>query len=198
MKKTRTPRMPPYTKLRTPAQIARSPRRTPLYDKEAHCVRAKRLAMLGLTNFEIADYFGISESTLNKWAQVHPEFGKALRSGKIEADAKVAEAVYKRAIGYDNPNAVKIFQGTETTGPIKVPYTEHYPPDVQAQRMWLNNRQSNRWRDRQEVEHSGSIEMRLRAMTPEQRRTRLLELHARVVRIAELEAQNAPEDPDGE
>ena len=34
---------------------------------------------------------------------------------------------------------------------VEVPYTEHYPPDTAAAFIWLKNRQSGKWRDRQHV-----------------------------------------------
>jgi hypothetical protein len=37
--------------------------------------------------------------------------------------------------------------------PIVVHYTEHCPPDVGAAFIWLKNRDPDRWRDVQNVEH---------------------------------------------
>lgn len=186
-KKKRYPALPKFKKRYTRWKIDRSPRRLPRYEPEAHSARARRLAMLGLTNAEIADQFGIPETRLLQWAARHPELDKALQEGAKEADALVAEALFKRATGFINPNAVKIFPGTEKSGPIMVPYTEHYPPDVNAARTWLYNRQQHLWRDRREVEHTGTLEARLRLMTPEQRRARLLELEARRAAIVAAE-----------
>src|SRR5216683_2182387 len=74
----------------------------------AFCPRARRLALLGLTDTEIADLFGISPDTLYEWRRRHPEFSDSLDAGKIEADAEVAESLYHRARGAKVP-AVKIF-----------------------------------------------------------------------------------------
>jgi hypothetical protein len=65
--------------------------------------------------------------------------------------------------------AVKIFQGTPEGGPIYAPYIAHHPPDVGAAKVWLFNRQGHRWRNRQEVDMTGTLEHRLAAMTPEER-----------------------------
>src|SRR5713101_2814806 len=46
----------------------------------AFCPRARRLALLGLTDTEIADLFGISPDTLYEWRRRHPEFSESLRS----------------------------------------------------------------------------------------------------------------------
>jgi hypothetical protein len=37
--------------------------------------------------------------------------------------------------------------------PVIVHYTEHCPPDVGAAFIWLKNRDPDRWRDVQNVEH---------------------------------------------
>ena len=37
--------------------------------------------------------------------------------------------------------------------PVIVHYTEHCPPDVGAAFIWLKNRDPDRWRDLQNVEH---------------------------------------------
>ena len=89
-------------------------------------------------------------STISKWKSEHKEFSEALRNGKPIADACVATALYRRAVGYSHPED-KVFQYKGK--PIVVPTTKHYPPDIQAASLWLRNRQPERWRDKQELEH---------------------------------------------
>jgi hypothetical protein len=48
-------------------------------------------------------------------------------------------------------HAVKVFMPCKQ--PIVVHYTEHCPPDVGAAFIWLKNRDPERWRDVQNVEH---------------------------------------------
>jgi hypothetical protein len=43
--------------------------------------------------------------------------------------------------------------------PVYAPYIEHYAPDVTAQIFWLKNRRPDRWREKQEIEHSGSVQI---------------------------------------
>ena len=38
--------------------------------------------------------------------------------------------------------------------PVVVHYVEHCPPDVGAAFIWLKNRDPERWRDAQQVEHA--------------------------------------------
>ena len=151
-----------------------------------------RLSLLGLTDLELASVLGISHETLAAWKLSYPEFRESITRGKIEADAHVAEALYRRACGYSHP-AVKIFMPAGADAPVYAPYTEHYPPDTKAAFRWLMNRQPDRWRDRREVTHSGSLEHRIALMTPEQRRARLLELRARAPEVIDDDAREVGE-----
>ena len=78
----------------------------------------------------------------------------SITRGKAEADGDVAEKFYRRAMGYSH-EAVKIFMPAGCSEPVYAPYTEHSPPDTQAESLWLRNRQPARWRDKQEHEHTG-------------------------------------------
>lgn len=120
------------------------------YDPDSHPERAFRLSLLGLTDEQIAVAFGISESTLNLWKTQHEEFLGALNDGKDEADAKVADSLYRRALGYSH-EAVKIVADAKSGDVVQVPYVEHYPPDTTAGIFWLKNRHSGKWRDRHNV-----------------------------------------------
>lgn len=120
--------------------------------KSQHAEQAYKLALLGLTDVQMADIFGVAESTFNLWKLKHEEFSESLTRGKSLADAQVAESLYKRACGYSH-KAVKIFNSDGA--PLIVPYTEHYPPDTPAATLWLKNRQPDKWRDKQDHEHTG-------------------------------------------
>lgn len=112
-------------------------------------LQAEKLCKLGATDKELADFFGVVESTLNLWKQTHKEFSESIKKGKILADANVADKLYQRAMGYSHA-AVKIVADAKTKEEHIVPYTEHYPPDTTAAIFWLKNRQKDRWRDRHE------------------------------------------------
>jgi len=87
-----------------------------------------------------------------------------------------------------------------------VPHQEHLPPDVGAAKLWLRNRQPERWRERQEVNVTGTVAHRLAQMTPEERGAFALDLVAQARRrlieagvIIEHEPEPAPEDqPEAE
>jgi hypothetical protein len=76
-----------------------------------------------------------------------------LKIGKAEADSRVERSLYERANGYTY-DAVKIFMPAGAKKPIYAPYVEHMPPDPTSMIFWLKNRDPERWRDVQQLEHS--------------------------------------------
>lgn len=118
--------------------------------------QAKKLCLLGATNDDLAEFFEVSPATIDNWIREHPRFLGAIKRSRAAADARVARRLYERAMGYSHP-AVKIMQHEGV--PIEVPYTERYPPDTVACIFWLKNRQPKKWRDKQEVEHSGTVNL---------------------------------------
>lgn len=129
---------------------ARRGRPTLYRDEFAEQVR--KLCRLGATDVELAEFFGVSEQTLNAWKKAHPEFLESITRGKMAADAEVADRLHQRALGYSHP-AVKIM--TVAGKVVREEYIQHYPPDTTAVIFWLKNRRPDRWRDRIEQTHSG-------------------------------------------
>lgn len=118
--------------------------------KAEYVEQARKLAQLGATDREAAEFFEVAESTLYLWKHTQPEFSEALKVGKETADARVEQSLYRRALGYSH-DAVKIMMADGV--PIAEPYVEHYPPDTTAAIFWLKNRKPAEWRDKTVVEH---------------------------------------------
>lgn len=112
------------------------------------------MAQQGATDREIAEALEVSESTLYRWRNSHPEFRESLALGKEAADDRVENSLYRRATGYSF-DAVKIFNGV--TGVVVEPYVEHVPPDIGAIQFWLKNRRGSKWRDKTDVAVSGNV-----------------------------------------
>jgi len=111
--------------------------------------QAYQLALLGHTNKEMAEVMGVNEQTIDYWKRTKTRFAVMLARGKDQADAKVAEALYKRAIGYSHPDTdIKVLKNEI----IVTPFTKHYPPDTQACKIWLALRQRVRWSETQKFE----------------------------------------------
>lgn len=133
------------------ADVGRPTKYKPEYKEQAY-----KLCLLGATDADIANFFDISEATLNNWKIEHPDFLESIKNGKVHADATVAESLYKRANGYEHEDVdIKMYEGQI----IKTKLIKHYPPDTTAGIFWLKNRRPKEWRDKQEVEHSGSMEV---------------------------------------
>jgi hypothetical protein len=133
--------------------------RPSMYKGDVTDEQAYRLALLGATDREMADVLCISVETMVRWRTEHPSFCQAVINGKDEADAKVAEAMYRRAIGYEHPDIhIAVFRD-KSTGEITkeiTPITKHYPPDPVCCFFWLKNRQRDHWRDVKRTEITGA------------------------------------------
>ncbi|MEN2749338.1 helix-turn-helix domain-containing protein [Sphingomonas sp. T9W2] len=112
--------------------------------------QARKLAALGATDREAADFFEVDEATIHRWKHTHPDFCESLKVGKETADARVEQSLYRRALGYSH-DAVKMHSVEGTV--VTTPYVEHYPPDTTAAIFWLKNRKPTEWRDKTVVEH---------------------------------------------
>lgn len=127
--------------------------------KEEYTDQAYKLCLLGATDKEMADFFEVNQDTINEWKKVHPEFSESLKKGKIQADANVGSRLYERALGFehDSEEIKVVSMGKEGSAIERVPIRKIYPPDTVAAIFWLKNRQSDKWRDKQEIQHSGEI-----------------------------------------
>lgn len=135
------------------------------YPKDAPA-RLRELATAhedGLTDEEVAAFFGVTDRTVRNWAKRHPDFLQALIEARGVVDQEVERSLYRRAVGYRVPDKKVIKDGdgiiirTETT-------TKEVLPDVTAQIFWLKNRKPQQWRDKQEIEHSGDLTIVLRSV----------------------------------
>ena len=116
----------------------------------------------GLTDKQVANNLGISETVFYEYKEKYPEFAKSLKKGKEVVDIEVENALYKKAMGY-NASIKKAFKIKETIyengkkikETEKIEYAEeemHIPADTTAQIFWLKNRRKDRWRDKVEYE----------------------------------------------
>ena len=115
--------------------------------------QAYKLALLGMTDAEIAEFFGVAVSTFYLWKETHPAFSEAVNAGGVQADADVAASLYRRAMGevVFTERRVKTDAGTYEV----IRLSQQVPADPGAAKLWLTNRQPGKWREKQAVEHSG-------------------------------------------
>lgn len=134
---------------------------------------AYNYCLLGAMDEDLAQFFGVSVTTLNKWKKKYPRFGERIRAGKLYADIHVARSLYKKAIGFicrqvvthgtKMPAKMAKFEGSmdetffeegdDDFQLVKIT-TKEVVPDTRAQIFWLKNRQPKLWREKQEVDHT--------------------------------------------
>lgn len=120
--------------------------------KPEFVAQAAKLAALGATDREAAEFFGVQESTLYLWKHTYPEFSEALKVGKDFADHRVEQSLYRKAVGYTQDDThFSSYEGVVT----ETPYVKHIPPDTTAGIFWLKNRKPDVWRDVKAQEVSG-------------------------------------------
>jgi hypothetical protein len=116
--------------------------------------QSEKLARLGATDMEMADFFGIRLQTLYRWRVTYPEFSDSARVGKEFADNRVERSLFQRAIGYEQ-DEVKIFMPAGADEPVYAPYRARVIPDTRAAEFWLKNRKRFDWSAPDKLEVSG-------------------------------------------
>jgi len=124
--------------------------------KPEYAEQAGKACLLGYTDAELAQKFDVDERTINRWKKDYPKFCQSLKKGRDIADEEVSRRLYERAMGYEVKEDV-IFQYKGE--PVIVPTTKKYPPDPTSMIFWLKNRQRSKWRDKQDMEHSGEVNL---------------------------------------
>jgi hypothetical protein len=128
--------------------------------KVEYAKQAAKLCKLGATDAQLADFFQVSVSTVNLWKVEHKDFSESIKVPKAEADERVEQSLYRRAMGYEHDEVdIRVVGGELVVTPIR----KYYPPDSTAMIFWLKNRKSAEWRDKQEHEHTGSLTVTLGA-----------------------------------
>ncbi|WML37816.1 transposase [Clostridium sp. OS1-26] len=126
----------------------------------------------GLTDEQIAHNLEIGKTAFYKYKKEHTEFANALKKGKEVIDFEVENALFKRALGYEyqevtrERTVIKDDKGQIVTDIHGFPcykmivvktVRKEVAPGTIAQIFWLKNRKPEKWRDKQEVQHSGGI-----------------------------------------
>jgi len=96
---------------------------------EEGLIKLEGWAKDGLTDEQIAKNIGITAKTLYEWKNKFSNVCETLKRGKDVVDRQVENALFESAL-----------EGNTT-----------------AQIFWLKNRKPKEWRDKQDIEHSGSV-----------------------------------------
>jgi hypothetical protein len=133
-------------------RVYRQPMGRPPTYKPEYAAIAKAMCKLGATDYELAQEFEVTTSTIWRWSVAHDDFCSALKVGKDMYDDRIERNLAQRALGYTF-NATKVMQNNGT--PVYAEYTEHMPPDPGAAKIWLANRRPDKWREKTVTEITG-------------------------------------------
>jgi len=150
-------------------------RRLTKYDThvEPRLIEIEGWARDGLIDEQISKNLGVAYSTFREYKDKYSALSAALKRGKEVIDREVENALLKRALGYNYDEVTKErlikkdVKGDPMTDLHGFPIaemvttkivTKQVVPDTTAQIFWLKNRKPDNWRDKQQVEHSGSID----------------------------------------
>lgn len=126
----------------------------------------------GLTDEQIAHNMGIVPKTLYRWKEQYCQICQSLKRGKEVVDIQVENALLKRALGYSYKEITRESQFNPQTEQYELVVTKEVTkeviPDTTAQIFWLKNRKPDEWRDKKNVEHSGSVNNPFAALSTEQ------------------------------
>ena len=86
--------------------------------------KVELLAGFGLTEEEISTFLGITRKTLYNYKKKDDRFLHAIKKGKVEADVRVIQSLFRKAVG----------------------------GDTMASIYWLNNRRRFQWSQRQQID----------------------------------------------
>lgn len=121
--------------------------------------RLESWARDGLTNAQICHNIAISEATLYRWQNEHPEIKQVIKNGKRPVDFEVENQLLKSAMGF-NYEETRSFMEEQPDGSYKRKvdtHTRYQSPNVSAQIFWLKNRKPTQWTEKQVIEHSGEV-----------------------------------------
>jgi predicted choloylglycine hydrolase len=129
---------------------------------EYHPQLIKWMARNGLIEKDIAEQLGISLRTLTYWKKKYPEILRALKEGKQYPDSIVEDGMYKTACGFEYTEVKEhievIGEGKEQKKKVKrEKTTKYFPPNVEAGKFWLTNRQKDKWKNTVHEHVTGNV-----------------------------------------
>ena len=137
------------------AKLGRPSDYKPEYDEQV-----RKICALGANDKKLADFFNVSESTLNLWKLKHPTFSESLRLGKSEHDIRRVEAsLLNRALGYTVTETTEEV-GENANGPSSKTITRerHIPADTSSIIFYLRNRMGKAWSNNPVIDDDGTRE----------------------------------------
>lgn len=135
-------------------------RRAKQWLEKENLLKIEAWARDGLTDVQIAHNMGVAYSTFRIWRDDYKALSAVLKRGKEVVDIEVENKLFKNAMGFHYEEVktyIEEVNGVEKER--KEIFKRYAQPNTTAQIFWLKNRKPQQWRDRQEVEHSGGINL---------------------------------------
>lgn len=134
------------------------------YDPATTPSKAEELAKDLLTDAQICANLGISYETFYLWQKRYPEFLKAVKRGKQEANRDLVDVMKKSAKGYyveEEETVIYLTKDKKPKSYSKVVKKRYIPPSTTTQIFLAKNRMPEDFRDvhRQEVNMSGQLQV---------------------------------------
>ena len=108
----------------------------------------------GLSMDQIAENVHVSRSTLFKWKAENQMLSDALLINREIADRQVENALFKIAKGFHYTED-KIAPSGAKISNVK----SYQAPNVGAIKLWLSNRKPDTWREKQNIELQGKLDI---------------------------------------
>ncbi len=116
--------------------------------KAEYAKQAKKMCDLGATDMQLADFFEVDLSTINRWKLAHTTFCESIRLGKEQPNNNIERSLYNRALGYSHEQDDIRVIGQEI---VITKTVKHYPPDSTAAIFFLKNRKPKEYKDKHEI-----------------------------------------------
>ncbi|MFL9845072.1 terminase [Flavobacterium rhizosphaerae] len=128
-----------------------------LYNPE-YADTARKMCLLGATDRNLAQLFGVTRETIVNWKRKYPDFKAAMFRGKKAADLEVAHSLYQASLDriitvkqaikckeiYYDENGKRVEK--ERVEIVEV--EKHIPADFRSQQFWLRNRNPEQWNEK--------------------------------------------------
>lgn len=137
-----------------PEKIERRPVGRPTkYKGEETLEKTRKFVEAGFTLEQLAVGLEVDETTIHEWQRTHPDFSQLINETRAFCDEVIERSLFNRARGMKRKTLI-----TESDGSTSEKI-EDVPPDAASMIFWLKNRKRAEWRDRQDVEHSGAVDI---------------------------------------
>ena len=121
--------------------------------KPEYAETARKLcAKSGFMDMQLAEWFEVTEKTINNWKLAHPEFAEALRVGKAETDDFVERATVAGISGY-----YVMVDEMDRFGNVKK-MRKWVAGNPHAGMKWLSARRPEVYREQKDVKHELSMD----------------------------------------